>query len=88
VGEELAVSRTPVNLRNFSVKCGFCSEYQTLCGYSVEAGWNVYVFECDNSVCDTARSRTLIEVPIDLDEFAERDPSWKQGAEHTGGDPA
>ena len=70
---------TPVNLRNFSVKCGACGEYQTLCGYRTEGGWNAYAFECESGVCDPAVTRTLIEVPVELDEFAQRDPTWRHG---------
>lgn len=73
--------RTPVNLRNLSIKCGFCSEYQTLCEYSSRAGWNIYVFECENGICDPQRSRTLVEVPQELDEFSERDPTWRHEGE-------
>ena len=76
---------TPVNLRNFSIKCGHCSEYQTLCEYSTATDWNIYVFECENDRCDPARSRTLVEIPIELDEYAQRDPTWRHGKSHTGG---
>lgn len=70
---------TPVNLRNFSVKCGVCGDYQTLCGYRTADGWNVYGFECESGVCDPAATRTEIEVPVELDEFAQRDPTWRHG---------
>ncbi len=73
-----------VNIRNFSVKCGHCREYQTLVGFAPSDEWNVYTYECDNPLCDPERSRTLIEVPANLDEFATRDPSWRGGKSHTG----
>lgn len=65
-----------LNIRNMSVKCGNCDTYQTLCGYSQRDDWNVYTYECENDVCDPAVTRTLIEVPKELDEFARRDPEW------------
>ena len=37
---------------------------------------HVYTYECENEICDAAVTRTLIEVPGHLDEFARRDPSW------------
>ena len=33
-----------INIRNISIKCGHCNEYQTLCGYSRREGWNVYKY--------------------------------------------
>jgi hypothetical protein len=27
-------------------------------------------------------TRTLVEVPVDLDEFANRDPEWRGGGKH------
>lgn len=74
-----------INIRNLSIKCGHCDTYQTLCAYRPRDDWNVYVFECENDVCDPELSRTLIEVPRELDEFAHRDPSWRNGRRHTGG---
>ena len=74
-----------VNIRNFSVKCGHCQQYQTLVGFAQAGDWNVYTYECDDPRCDPARSRTLIEIPAELDEFANRDPSWRGGQKHSGG---
>jgi hypothetical protein len=81
---------TPVNVRNFSVRCGRCGHYQVLAGYArLDDDWNVYTYECDQPPCieDLAASRTLIEVPIDLDEFANRDPKWRGGRIHGGAEP-
>ncbi len=72
----------PVNIRSFSVKCGHCDAYQTLSGYARRDEWNVYTYECENEICDPAKSRTLIEVLVDLDEFANRDPNWRGGGRH------
>ncbi len=71
-----------INIRNISVKCGRCETYQTLCGYAPSEEWNVYTYECENDTCDPAETRTLIEVPAELDEFARRDPEWRGGGKH------
>ena len=73
---------TPINIRNLSIKCGNCSTYQTLAGFSRRDEWNVYTFECENDRCDPAVTRTLVEVPRELDEFANRDPEWRGGGRH------
>ena len=75
-----------MNIRNLSVKCGNCDTYQTLCGFNQSGDWNVYTYECENDQCDSAVTRTLLEVPRELDEFARRDPAWKGGRRHAGGD--
>ena len=75
-----------INIRNLSVKCGQCDTYQTLSAFSRREGWNVYTYECENEVCDPAATRTLVEVPEHLDAFARRDPGWRGGAVHGGGD--
>lgn len=65
-----------LNIRNLSIKCGNCQTYQTLCGFQRMGDWNVYTYECENDSCDPQVTRTLVEVPEDLDEFANRDPEW------------
>lgn len=75
---------SPVNIRNISIKCGNCNTYQTLASFSRREEWNVYTFECENDVCDPAVTRTLVEVPQDLDEFANRDPEWRGGKKWGG----
>ena len=37
---------------------------------------------CENEICDPQITKTLIEVPKDLDEFANRDPNWRGGGRH------
>lgn len=66
-----------INIRNLSVKCGNCGDYQTLCGFARSDDRNVYTYECENAVCDPNVTRTLIEVPSQLDEFARRDSTWR-----------
>ena len=75
---------SPINLRNISIKCGHCLRYQTLAHFERRGEWNVYTYECENGVCDPAVTRTLIEVPAALDEFANRDPNWRGGKRHAG----
>ena len=77
-----------INIRNLSIKCGNCDTYQTLSGFrhDDERGWNVYTYECENDVCDSAVTRTYLEVPVELDAFANRDPDWHGGKVHAGAD--
>lgn len=74
----------PMNIRNLSIKCGHCNTYQTLTAFSRGEEWNVYTYECENDRCDPAVTRTLVEVPEFLDEFARRDPGWRGGKRHAG----
>ena len=71
-----------INIRNLSIKCGQCGTYQTLSGFSQDADWNVYTYECENDLCDPSQTKTLLEIPSDLDEFANRDPKWRGGGRH------
>jgi hypothetical protein len=71
-----------INIRNLSIKCGNCDTYQTLSAYARRDDWNVYTYECENDRCEPAVTRTLIEVPADLDDFARRDPGWRGGGKH------
>ena len=74
-----------INIRNLSIKCGNCDTYQTLSHFARrDDEWNVYTYECENDVCDPAVTRTYLEVPAELDEFANRDPTWHGGRIHAG----
>jgi hypothetical protein len=78
-----------INIRDISIKCGQCGTYQTLCGFEARGDLNVYTYECENDRCQPAVTRTLIEVPSELDEFARRDPEWRGGGRHGAqGDPS
>lgn len=82
--EEPAVAPEDIiNIRNISIKCGHCDTYQTLCAYERRDDWNVYTYECENDTCDPQMTRTLLEVPADLDAFARRDPTWRGGKRHS-----
>lgn len=89
-GSDKATARepTPVNVRNFSVKCGVCGEYQTLVAFSAGEEWNTYRYECDNGLCVPEQTRTLLEIPAFLDEYSRRDPGWRGGRRHAGADEA
>ena len=67
-----------VNIRDISIKCGNCENYQTLSRFSQRDEFHVYTYECENDICDPAVTRTLVEVPRDIDEFARRDPEWTE----------
>ena len=56
---------TPVNIRNFSVRCGQCDKYPVLASYEPSEEHNVYRFECDE-VPDC--QPIFLEIPIELDE--------------------
>ena len=71
-----------INIRDLSIKCGNCDGYQILCGFHRRDEWHVYIYECENEICDPAVTRTLLEVPAERDEFASRDPEWKGGRPH------
>ena len=81
----MSTEHNSINIRNISIKCGHCNTYQTLSAYAHREGWNIYTYECENDVCDPQITRTLVEVPEDLDEFARRDPGWHGGKRHAGG---
>jgi hypothetical protein len=71
-----------VNIRNISIKCGNCNTYQTLTSFGRREDWNVYTYECENDICDPKVTRTIVEVPQDIDSFARRDPQWRGGGKH------
>ena len=66
-----------INIRNISIKCGQCNTYQTLCRYEPAGERNAYTYECENDICDPDTTRTIVEVPTELDDFARRDPEWR-----------
>ena len=75
-----------INIRNLSIKCGQCMTYQTLTSFEARETWNVYTYECENEACPPESTRTLLEVPADLDDFASRDPRWRGGQRWGGAD--
>ena len=63
-----------INIRDVSIRCGNCLNFMTLAEYGVREGWNTYTFECDAGSCPPSTSRTVVEVPAEIDEFAQRHP--------------
>jgi hypothetical protein len=74
-----------IDIRNLSIKCGNCDTYQTLVHFRRAGDWHVYTYVCENERCDAEVTKTYLEVPRDLDEFARRDPEWHGGKPHAGG---
>jgi len=79
---EIPAGTSTINIRNLSVKCGSCDKYQTLSHFEPQGEWNVYTYSCESGSCDPEVTRTLVEVPAELDEFANRDASWRGGGRH------
>lgn len=78
---------TPVNIRNFSVKCGRCGGYPVLAAFEPGEEHNTYRFECDELERGEADcAAILLEIPLELDEFGNRDPDWHGGKKHAGAD--
>jgi ribosomal protein S27E len=71
-----------INIRSISIKCGNCNTYQTLTAFARSGEMNVYTYECENQICDPTVTRTLVEVPRELDAFARRDVNWRGGGRH------
>lgn len=46
--------------------------FMTLASYEARDGWNAYTYHCEGGTCDAAAARTVVEVPVPLDEFAVR----------------
>lgn len=68
-----------INIRDLSVRCGRCMNFMTMTGYTPREGWNSYTFSCEGGSCDPAQERAVVEVPIPLDEFAQRHPKCGGG---------
>jgi len=68
-----------INVREITIRCGRCHSFQTLTAFRPGDERNVYVYECDHDGCPTDETRTLVEVPRMLDEFAQRHPDCGGG---------
>jgi hypothetical protein len=55
-----------------SVKCGNCDTYQTIVGFKKYPDKNVYTYECENDLCDPNVTRTIVEVPREVDNSTKR----------------
>ncbi len=63
-----------VNVRDLSIRCAVCGRYQTLTDFEACDGYNAYTYECEDSPCEPAATRTLVEVPSVLDVFYQKPP--------------
>lgn len=69
-----------INLRDLSIKCGRCGEYQTLSDFEPCDGFHRYTYECEETGCNADETRTYLEIPSALDLFHKKPPMC-------GGDP-
>ncbi len=61
-----------VDIFMMSIKCGNCETYQTVVGFRKHPDKNVYTYECENETCDPNVTRTIVEVPKDVDNSTKR----------------
>lgn len=54
---------------NLLIKCGYCYIYQIFCVFLQCEEWNVYIYECENDVCDFEVICMFVEVFVEFDEF-------------------
>jgi hypothetical protein len=68
-----------MNIRDLSIRCGRCLNFMTLASYAPRDGWNAYTYECETAGCDAGGGRTIVEVPAEQDEFAQKHPACGGG---------
>ena len=61
-----------IDIFMMSVKCGNCDGYQTVLKFQKHPDKNVYIYECENEVCDPNVTRTIVEVPREVDNSTKR----------------
>lgn len=61
-----------IDIFMMSVKCGNCDMYQTIVGFKKLPDKNVYTYECENDRCDPNVTRTIVEVPKEVDNSTRR----------------
>ena len=64
--------RHVIDIFVMSIKCGNCETYQTVVGFKKYPEKNVYTYECENEICDPNVTRTLVEVPKEVDNSTKR----------------
>jgi hypothetical protein len=72
--EETSVTHV-IDVFMMSVKCGNCDQYQTIVEFKKGGDKNVYTYECDwdaSPNCDPNVTRTIVEVPMHLDNSTKR----------------
>ncbi len=55
-----------------SVRCGNCDTYQTIVKFRKLPDKNIYTYECENETCDPNVTRTIVEVPRQVDNSVKR----------------
>jgi hypothetical protein len=61
-----------IDIFMMSVKCGNCDTYQTIVSFQKLPDKNVYTYECENDQCDPNVTRTIVEVPREVDNSTRR----------------
>jgi len=61
-----------IDIFMMSIKCGNCDTYQTVVGFKKYPEKNVYTYECENEICDPNVTRTIVEVPREVDNSTKR----------------
>ncbi|MEO8431980.1 MAG: hypothetical protein ABI592_10760 [Acidobacteriota bacterium] len=64
--------RHVIDIFMMSVKCGNCDSYQTVVGFRKGPEKNAYTYECENEICDPNVTRTVVEVPREVDNSTKR----------------
>jgi hypothetical protein len=70
-GEE-SPDKHVIDIFMMSVKCGNCDTYQTIVSFQKLPDKNVYTYECENDQCDPNVTRTIVEVPREVDNSTKR----------------
>jgi hypothetical protein len=77
-----------IDIFMMSVKCGNCDGYQTIVKFRKGRERNEYVYECENETCDPNVTRTIVEVPVHLDNSTRRAEELPYyAAEEAAGEP-
>jgi hypothetical protein len=66
------INRHVIDIFVMSIKCGNCETYQTVVGFKKYPEKNVYTYECENEICDPNVTRTIVEVPKEVDNSTKR----------------
>ncbi len=65
-------ARHVIDIFMMSIKCGNCDTYQTVMRFTKLPDKNVYTYECENEICDPDVTRTIVEVPKQVDNSVKR----------------
>ena len=84
--QERPLAPEPIQIRDLTVRCAGCQRFPTLASFRREREHNVYAFRCEDGGCGAIDGHRFVEVPVELDRFAARDPTWGGGKRHAGSD--